>query len=480
MQARDIMLRSFAIKIANLVAMPHQTRVLQKLLQDNDGQLVYHNLGSGKTFTAINAAKQMKLPLLAIVPASLRNNFRKEITASKFTGEYKVVSYSQAVKLKDDDAFRSFASKALVVYDEAHRMGRADSQRSKLPNNLPAKKVLMLTGTPIRNRPEEIIPLIRGLGSGVIPSDRKKFKDKYITSKKVRPGLWGWIKGVKSGVTEEIKDPDLIKSEMGELIDFHESDDKENYPNIEEYTLEVPMSDHQVASYKYMMGKYPTLAYKVQYGIPPNKTEAGKMQAFLTGPRQVSNTPEPFSTSAKREDAPKILAIADEIEKRKATDANFKGVVYSQYLDAGINPVAKELERRNIPYTKFVGGMSDNKRLETIEEYNSGEVPVMLISGAGAEGLDLKGTKLLQIMEPHWNEGLLNQVKGRVARYKSHANLPPEERKVEIQRFHSKMPKSRIQRWLGLEEDMSTDEYMHQMAKKKQELNEQFLAAIQD
>lgn len=478
MKARDILIKSFICKIAEMTAMPHQTRVLNKLLKEHDGQLVYHSLGSGKTFTAINAAKEMGLPILAIVPASLRNNFHKEIAATKFGNKYKVVSYEQAVKLQDDPEFKEFASNALVVYDEAHRMGRQESKRSDLPNKLPAKKILMLTGTPIRNRPEEIIPLVKGLESGVVPSDIKKFKEKYINQKKIWPGLLGMIRGIKPGSVEEIKDPDLIQSELGHLVDFYETDDKENYPDVTEYTLEVPMSQHQIDSYQRVMNKYPALKYKVKYGIPPSKTEMGKFQAFLTGPRQISNTPEPFSESFKREDAPKIIAAVDEIEKRKASDENFKGVVYSQYLDAGINPMAEELERRNIPFVKFVGGMSDKERSEIINEYNSGETPVMLISGAGSEGLDLKGTKLLQIMEPHWNEELINQVKGRVARYKSHTDLPKEERIVEIQRLHSKIPKTRAQEWFNLKEDMSTDEYMFQIASKKQELNQQFLKAM--
>jgi hypothetical protein len=67
-----------------------------------------------------------------------------------------------------------------------------------------------------------------------------------------------------------------------------------------------------------------------------------------------------------------------------------------------------------------------------MSDYNSGKVPVLLISAAGAEGLDLKETRSLIILEPYWNDARLDQVKGRAVRYRSHANLPKKDRTVDI------------------------------------------------
>ena len=67
-----------------MTALPHQDRVADKLEAAPPGQgiLANHGTGSGKTFTAINAAKRLKLPILAITPASLRTNFTKEMDAA--------------------------------------------------------------------------------------------------------------------------------------------------------------------------------------------------------------------------------------------------------------------------------------------------------------------------------------------------------------------------------------------------------------
>jgi len=57
---------------------------------------------------------------------------------------------------------------------------------------------------------------------------------------------------------------------------------------------------------------------------------------------------------------------------------------------------------------------------------------VFCITSAGAEGLSLKNIRAVHIMEPYWNDVRMAQVKGRAVRICSHAELPPEERTVDI------------------------------------------------
>jgi len=57
---------------------------------------------------------------------------------------------------------------------------------------------------------------------------------------------------------------------------------------------------------------------------------------------------------------------------------------------------------------------------------------VFCITSAGAEGISLKNVRAVHIMDPHWNEVRLKQVKGRAIRLGSHADLDPSERNVQI------------------------------------------------
>ena len=59
------------------------------------------------------------------------------------------------------------------------------------------------------------------------------------------------------------------------------------------------------------------------------------------------------------------------------------------------------------------------------------QIQIMIISGAGAEGISLTCVRQVHILEPYWNYVRINQVFGRAIRLKSHVDLPPDERNVE-------------------------------------------------
>lgn len=466
------------VKIAAMEALPHQSRVADTLSDENvSGQLAYHGLGSGKTFTSINAAAKQNMPIMAIVPAPLRNNYLKELRAAGFKHPVMMMSYNEAVRRANDPDVKEFAQKALVVYDEAHRLGQVTSQRSKLPGLIRGKKTLLLTGTPIRNRPEELAPLINAVSPGSLPNDPQAFRSKFIHTREVPVGFWGRLKGVQPGKERvPINMKEFEKAVRGK-VDFYQNADRSTFPSHDEKIFEVPMTSKQQATYDFTLNRYPMLAYKIKHGLPPNKSEESNFASFLSGPRQVSNHPGGFNVSATDEDAPKIRAMADEIEKRYKKDKNFRGVSYSNFLASGLHPLSRELKRRGIPHNLFTGELNDKQRKKTVEDYNTGKNPILLLSGAGSEGLDLKGTKLMQIAEPHWQEEQIDQVRGRAIRYKSHAHLPENERHVEVQRFHT-IPQARLwDRLMGRKRsgEKGVDEYLHEMAGKKRKVNQAFL-----
>jgi SNF2 family DNA or RNA helicase len=105
---------------------------------------------------------------------------------------------------------------------------------------------------------------------------------------------------------------------------------------------------------------------------------------------------------------------------------------------------------------------------------------VLLVSGAGTEGLDLKGTKLVQLMEPHWNNSRLDQAIHRGIRFKSHEHLPENEREVRVQRYFSAFPKTLGNRLHLTKPDKTVERYMYDMSNQKSELANQMMEALQE
>ena len=88
----------------------------------------------------------------------------------------------------------------------------------------------------------------------------------------------------------------------------------------------------------------------------------------------------------------------------------------------------------------------------------SGEfVKVVLISKAAAEGIDFKNIRQIHVMEPWFNMNRVEQIIGRGVRNLSHCGLPFEKRNVEIFLHATQLPTS----------TESTDLYIYRLAEQK-------------
>lgn len=445
---------------------PHQKRVAK-----GGSKLVYHGLGSGKTLTGLAATQNKKTDVM--LPASLRENYRKEV--KKYTTGHRpnIMSFEKAVKTE-----KSPKAKNLVI-DEGQALGRIESKRSReIMKRAPQyEKRMVLSGTPIRNHPSEIAPIMNIVrGANVFPANPEEFSKRFIAEEKVHPGIFNRIfRGAKPGVRYKIKNPDQFENLVKGYVDYHAPATKD-FPSSSHEVVETPMNNEQIKFYKFIIGKAsPGLRWKIKMGLPPSKSESKQMNAFLSGARQISNSTKSFGG---KHESPKIMRAVGELRKREAKDKNFKAVIYSNYLDAGVKEYAEQLEKAKVSYAIFDGSLSDSKRKALVNDYNKGKIKTILITGAGAQGLDLKGTKLVQLLEPHWNDARLEQATGRAIRYKSHEHLPEEDRHVHVQRFQSTIPKTFLQKVLKKNPDMSTDQYLDMLSKDKEALNEQFLKIL--
>jgi len=479
----DAMKKEAAEVISDLK--PHQERVLRKI-ENSDGVIVAHRVGAGKTLTSIAAAVNSGLPIEVVTPASLTPNYEKELkkhVRGKVTA--RIRSYERTAKsAKKGDGIDT--SRFLVV-DEAHRLRNAGTQTSSLLRDdaAKAKKRLLLTGTALYNQPSDISPLVNiAAGRPVLPADPSVFDSKFIQETRVDPGLIDRMAGVRPGIKKSLRNHDVLVSALAGRIDLFDEASLEDFPEQVEERIRVPMSKSQHAVYETVMDAAPLhVRLKIKSGLPPSKQEAKDLNAFVAGGRQASLSPRPYVQSMTDEDerasTPKIQEAVSRLSSMSKSDPNFRGVVYSNYVEAGLRPYEKSLKREGIKFETLTGSLSAKQKAQLVENYNSGKTPVLLVSSSGTEGLDLKGTKLVQVLEPHWNNSKIDQVIGRGVRYQSHKHLPPEERKVVVQRYYSTIPQGRISSLLGLHPGKSTEEWIQDRADEKSELARQMREVFQ-
>jgi superfamily II DNA or RNA helicase len=134
-------------------------------------------------------------------------------------------------------------------------------------------------------------------------------------------------------------------------------------------------------------------------------------------------------------------------------------------------------------YAFFSGRETKKERDKVIKIITSPEnkegkiIRILLVSSAGAEGLDLKNIRKVLIMEPFWHEIRIQQVIGRAIRKQSHFNLPKEDRNVQVIRYMTIFTPEQKE---SSKEKISTDEYIQEVAQKKLQLNTEVLEVVRE
>jgi intein/homing endonuclease len=430
------------------------------------------------TLTSIAAQKALGVPSQVVAPAALLGNYSKEQKKHYGKGAKPVdlVSMQQAARTGE------LENTALRVVDEAHRARDPGTATYRALRDSPAEKRLLLTGSPFYNHPSDIAPLLRiAAGTSLVPEDKAEFTSRYIYDKPVKPGLFDrFVHGATGGTVATLRPEraEELRGIFSKWVDHHPGT-REHFPEVEHVDVDVPMSDGQRRVYDTVMDAAPSwVAAKVRRGLPPDKQEAKQLNAFLSGARQISNSTAGFIPETDKAEEPKIQKAFENLKKELDSNPRSKAVVYSNFLQAGINPYKAHLQSAGIPFGEFTGEMGRAQRDQLVRDYNDNKIRALLLSSAGGEGLDLKGTRLLQVLEPHWNREKLRQVEGRGARYMSHADLPEEERKLRIENYMSSLPEGTMGRlWRtvsGREKDKSVDQYLAQMSNDKDALIGQF------
>lgn len=147
----------------------------------------------------------------------------------------------------------------------------------------------------------------------------------------------------------------------------------------------------------------------------------------------------------------------------------------SQFDKSKLDPV-KPLEKDGLRWCEFHGGIEKdvrklNKDIFNMKDNRYGKYcKIIMISPAGAEGINLNNVRQVHIMEPYWNEVRIEQVIGRALRFCQHKDLPQEERKVDVFRY-------KVVRKSGKE---TTDEKMEDISRKKNNLLLSFIEAVKE
>lgn len=178
-------------------AQRHQMAVALHLAarcKNQKGMLVYHNMGSGKTLTALVFA--MSFPehrVVIVTPEEIQFTWKAEIKKMKLKRQFEWHTYNSLTSLKGK------LSGAIVILDEVHNfIDGLDDLRLDLMNEMrDSFKILLLTGTPISSAysgwNELVILINMAAGKEVLPFNKTAFNREYMIVDRKQAMIWGYI-----------------------------------------------------------------------------------------------------------------------------------------------------------------------------------------------------------------------------------------------------------------------------------------------
>jgi superfamily II DNA or RNA helicase len=483
----------------------------------NKGILVFHQIGAGKTCTAITMAEEFKnkMDIIVVLPAALIGNFKDELRGScggymtdsekeelkelspkdklysiilekadkRIDEYYTIYSYHKFVELCEDNKIK--LKNTLLIIDEVQNMISDNGPFYRNLHRVIEKsddktRLILLSATPMFDRPDEIALMLNLLKIKKELPIGNEFYNKYVET----------IQN-DNNYDYKMKNIEDFSSHLKNLISYYRGAPPQTYPKTIFNVVRCKMEPFQYNSYKTITEEEET--GKFMSGdilkLPVN---------FLLGPRMISNIAFPnkgigekgfSSLSGKYLKKHNMLNYSKKFYKiiNKINKAAGPTFVYSNFKDiGGIRSFVKFLEYNGYKDYRTYGegkkrfaiwsGDEPHKVKEEIkyifnkkENIDGNSIKIMLGSPSIKEGVSLLRVSQVHIMEPYWNMSRMLQIIGRAIRFCSHKDVPKIRRQVEVFLYLSTYPGEK-----------TTDEYIWSLAKKKHALISQFEKVLKE
>ncbi len=398
--------------------------------------LIGDEMGLGKTIQAIAAAEILARhfgvsKVLVICPTSLKYQWQSEI--ERFAGrasrvlaggrtqrqkEYaeddfcKITNYE---KLKSDlDLIAAWAPE-LVIVDEAQRVKNWNTIAAKALKRIDSPYAVVLTGTPLENKLEELISIVQFVDQHRLGPTWKLLHEHQVKDDAGR--VTGYTALEKIGQTLS---PVMIRRRKSEVL--------QQLPERTDQNLLVPMTEPQMIHHQENADVVMQIVTRWRKMKFLSDKDQRRLTCALQNMRMSCNSTYLLDQESDHGvKADELAALLDGVFAQPEA----KAVVFSQWTRTH-DIVIRRLEARGIGYVSFHGGVPSEKRPALVERFRDDlDCRVFLSTDAGSTGLNLQHASTLVNMDLPWNPAILEQRIARIHRM-------GQKRPVQIVNFVSK------------------------------------------
>ncbi|MFF1375310.1 DEAD/DEAH box helicase [Streptomyces sp. NPDC058308] len=390
------------------------------------GGCLADDMGLGKTITliALHLHRAHPAPTLVVCPASLLGNWQREI--ERFAPGVPVRRFHGAGRtlagLDDEGGFvlttygtmRTSAPElaaqqwGLVVADEAQHVKNPHAATAKALRTIPSPARVALTGTPVENNLSELWALLDWTTPGLL-GPLKAFRARHARL----------VEGGETAENDEALDR-LARLVRPFLLRRRKSD-----PGIAPELPPKTETDHPVTLTREQTSLYEAVVRETLARIEASDGMArrGLVMKLLMALKQICNHPAQYlkdgalTTRAGRPRSGK-LELLDELLDTILAESESAGavLVFTQYVEMA-RLLEEHLSSRGIRTQLLHGGTPVPRREEMVDRFQSGEIPVFLLSlKAAGTGLNLTRAGHVIHYDRWWNPAVEEQATDRAYR----------------------------------------------------------------
>ena len=367
------------------------------------GGILADEMGLGKTIQTIAFLLSNKdKKSIVITPTALIYNWKNELEkfaptlkvgllhAAKSEREkildnidnYDVILTTYTTYKNDIDKYKNINFDYCII-DEAQNIKNPDAIITKAIKNVNAKVKFALTGTPIENNLMELWSIFDFIMPGYL-YNKSKFKSIFVNNDKNIIELKNLIK------------PFILRRTKKEVIT--------ELPDKIEQKIIIDLEKEHKRAYK---GYVNLITRKIKENNQDNIT----VFSYLTKLRQLCLSPELMvkNYQGKNSKLDVLINIINDSSDEKI-------LVFSQFTKV-LEVIGKRLNEENISYSYLDGKTSAMDRVKLVEEFNTNNNKVFLISlKAGGTGLNLTSANIVVHFDPWWNPAVEDQASDRAHR----------------------------------------------------------------
>lgn len=334
----------------------------------------------------------------------VEGNHLKRKTLYKAAPFYKIVSYNS---VSNDIEILHGLQTDFLIMDEVQRLKNWNTKISKAARHIEAEYAVVLSGTPLENKLEELYSVVQFVDQYCLGPYYKFINETVIKSDS------GKVKGYKGLNTVGEKLHDI-------LIRRRKKDVALQLPQRMDKVLFVPMTQEQQNMHDEFQSIVAQLVYKWNRQRFLSEKDRKRLLLLMSQMRMVCDST--YILDQKSRYDTKIDEVMN-ILNNVFESGDEKVVIFSQW-ERMTRLVAAELDKINIRYEYLHGGVPSEKRKDLMENFTSlPESRVFISTDAGSTGLNLQAASILINLDLPWNPAVLEQRIARIYRIGQQRNI---------------------------------------------------------